>query len=249
VARRGAIIKDYEPGLSFSDAASASFHDLRGDEAEAVDFLHERARGGPVLELAIGTGRIALPLASRGVRVDGIDISATMLERLREKPGGAALTVKLGDFVDVDVQGDYCLVYIVWNSFFNVLTQADQIRCIENVADHLGEDGVFVLEAYVPGYLHRLDGGQQVAAQSVEIDAVKIDVLTHDAATQTIEESHVTLSTDGVCMTPVVQRYAWPSELDLMAKHAGLELKERFGGWHREPFDSGSDMHVSVYAR
>jgi SAM-dependent methyltransferase len=239
-------LKDYEPASSFGrDVAEQDAR--RGDEAEAVAFLAERAGAGPALELAIGTGRIALPLAARGIRVDGIDISPAMVEQLRSKPGGERLSVSMGDFADVAVPGSYSLIYVVWNSFFNLLTQDDQLRCFQNVAKHLTPVGSFVVETYVPSFLHRLRGDQYVEAESIEVDEVRLDVLRHDAARQTLEESHVSLSPGGIRLVPVVQRYAWPSELDLMARIAGLDLSARFGGWGGEPFGSSSAMHVSVY--
>jgi SAM-dependent methyltransferase len=239
-------MKNYEPASSFGrDVAKKDEH--RGDEEAAASFLAERAGAGPALELAIGTGRIALPLTDRGIRVDGIDISPAMIEQLRSKPGGDALSVTAGDFADVDVPGSYSLIYIVWNSLFNLLTQEDQLRCFQNVARHLTPGGAFVIEAYVPSFLHRLQNDQYVEAESIEVDQVRLDVLRHDAARQTLEESHVSLSPGGIRLVPVVQRYAWPSELDLMARAADLVLSERFGSWHGEPYDSASAVHVSVY--
>ncbi|MGH0035702.1 MAG: class I SAM-dependent DNA methyltransferase [Myxococcota bacterium] len=241
-------MKGYEPVASF-DAESARRHDHRGDESEAVAFLAELAGPGPALELAIGTGRIALPLAARGVRVDGIDLSPAMLERLRSKPGGDALSVHLGNFADVDVPGHYALIFVVWNTLFNLLTQEEQIRCFQNVAAHLTPDGAFVVEAYVPSFLHALRDQQRVDVEAIEVDEVRVGVMRHDAARQSIEQSHVSLSGAGIRLTPVVQRYAWPSELDLMARLAGLQLRERSADWTREPFTSDSRAHVSVYGR
>jgi SAM-dependent methyltransferase len=243
-------VKDYEPAMSFGDEIAETYDDIaRGDEEDAVAFLEQLAGGGPALELAIGTGRIALPLAARGVRVDGIDISPAMVGRLRAKPGGDALAVTIGDFADVPVPGRYRLIYVVFNTLFNLLTQELQVRCFENVAAHLADDGSFVVEAFVPTYLHRLRGEQYVAAEAIAVDAVGLDVGRHDAVTQTLEESHVTLSPTGIRLNPIVTRYAWPSELDLMARLAGLRLKERWAGWNREPFTSTSGLHVSVYGR
>lgn len=241
-------MKGYEPLMSFGEAA-AKAHDRRGDEEAAVAFLAQLAGAGPVLELAIGTGRIALPLAARGVSVDGVDLSPAMVERLRAKPGGERLSVTIGDLADVPVPGRYRLVFVVWNSLFNLLSQSDQVRCFQNVAAHLTEDGRFVVEAYVPAFLHRLSNDQLVEAEAIELGEVRLDVLRHDAAAQRIEESHVSLSPAGVRLHPVVQRYAWPSELDLMAQLAGLRLLERWGGFGREPFDAASRLHVSVYGR
>lgn len=241
-------MKDYEPASGFDEAA-AKRHDHRGDEAEAVAFLAKHAGQGPALELAIGTGRIALPLAARGIRVDGIDISPAMVARLRAKPGGDQLSVDIGDFADVSVKGRYPLIFLLWNTLFNLLSQDDQVRCFENVEAHLSEGGAFVVEAFVPSFLHRLHDDQEVKAESVEVDEVRIGVLRHDAATQTLEQNHVSLSPAGIRLSPVAQRYAWPSELDLMARIAGLRLDARFAGWNEEAFGSRSEMHVSVYRR
>jgi SAM-dependent methyltransferase len=219
------------------------------DASAAVAFLEQLARGGPALELAIGTGRVALPLAARGLRVDGVDISPAMVAKLRAKPGGDQIGVTIGDFADVPVDGTYRLVFIVFNTLFNLGTQEDQVRCFENVAVHLTDDGCFVIEAITPSFLHRLRDDQHVDAEAVEVDEVRLDVLRHDPVMQRIDESHVFLSPEGVRLFPVAQRYAWPSELDLMARIAGLNLKERWGGWNREPFSSTSRTHVSVYGR
>jgi SAM-dependent methyltransferase len=243
-------MKDYEPIMSFGDDVSELYRDLqRGDEIAAVEFLARLAGNGPALELAIGTGRIALPLAARGIRVEGIDISPAMVDQLRAKPGGGKISVVIGDFADVPVSGTYRLIYVVWNTLFNLLTQEDQVKCFMNVAHHLTEDGSFVIEALVPAFLYRLQNDQSVEAEAIEVNEVRLDVLRHDAGRQMIEESHVSLSPAGIHLNPVVQRYAWPSELDLMARIAGLRLKNRWGGWSQEPFGAGSGTHVSVYGR
>jgi len=243
-------MKGYQPVMSFGEDVAEMYRDVqRGDEIAAVAFLAQLAGAGPALELAIGTGRVALPLAARGIRVDGVDLSSAMVDRLRAKPGGDRLSVTIGDFADVPVPGTYRLIYVVWNTLFNLLTQEDQVRCFENVATHLTGDGSFVVEAFAPSFLHRLRNHQYVEAEAIEVDEVRLDVLRHDAATQMLEESHVSLSRAGVRLNPVVQRYAWPSELDLMARIAGLCLTGRWGGWAREPFNSSSNAHVSVYGR
>ena len=243
-------MKDYTPVMSFGDEVAREYRHLRrGDENSAVEFLGRLAGRGPALELAVGTGRIALPLAARGIRVDGVDISPAMVAQLRATPGGEAISVTIGDFADVPVPGTFRLIYVVWNTLFNLLTQDDQVRCFKNVAEHLTDDGVFAVEAYVPAFLHRLRNDQYAEAEAVLVDEVRLDVLRHDMATQMIEESHVSLSAAGVRLNPVVQRYAWPCELDLMARIAGLRLKQRWGGWKQEPFDSTIGTHVSVYGR
>jgi hypothetical protein len=236
--------------MSFGEDVAHMYCDVkRGDEMAAVAFLEQLAGPGPTLELGIGTGRIALPLAARGLRVDGVDISPAMVDQLRTKPGGDQLAVRIGDFADVPVPGAYRLIFVVWNTLFNLLTQEDQVRCFEKVAAHLTDDGSFVVEAFVPSFLYRLRNHQYVDAEAIDVEAVRLDVLRHDAATQILEESHVSLSQAGVRLNPVVQRYAWPSELDLMARLVGLRLKGRWGRWDREPFDSSSGAHVSVYGR
>lgn len=241
-------MKGYKPVMSFDERVAQSDPDVRrGDEEAAVAFLARLAKAGPALELGIGAGRIALPLAAHGMRVDGIDLSPAMVAQLRARPGGDRLAVTIGDFADMPVAGAYRLIYVVFNTFFNLLTQQDEVRCFENVAAHLASDGAFVIEAYVPAFLYRLQSDQYVQAESIQIDEVRLDLLRHDSAAQTIEESHVSLSPAGVRLNPVVQRYCWPSELDLMARLAGLRLKERWGGWSGEPFTSAASVCVSVY--
>jgi hypothetical protein len=170
-----------------------------------------------------------------------------MVDQLRAKPAGDQLSVTIGDFADVPVQDTYRLIFVVFNTLFNLLTQEDQVRCFENVAAHLTDDGSFVVEAYMPAFLYRLGNNQYVDAEAIEVDEVRLDVLRHHPVRQMIEESHVSLSQAGVRLNPVVQRYAWPSELDLMARIAGLRLKNRWGGWNLEPLNSSSSTHVSVY--
>ena len=236
--------------MSFGEEAAAIYDDApRGDEAETVAFLERLAGDGPALELAIGTGRIALPLAARGVRVDGIDIAPAMIARLRDKPGGDDIAITMGDFSEVPVNGVYRLIYVVYNTLFNLLTQDEQVRCFQNVAAHLTDDGVFVVEAFVPTFLTRLRDDQYVDAESIAVDEVWLDVGRHDPVRQRLVESHVSLSAKGVQVFPIVCRYAWPSELDLMARIAGLRLADRWEGWKGEEFASTSKRHVSVYAR
>jgi hypothetical protein len=250
-------VKDYEPIMSFGEDHAEEYDDLqrfsktpsRSDRAATVAFLKKLSGRGPALELAIGTGWIALPLAARGIRVDGIDISPAMVDQLRVKPGGDQISVTIGDFADVPIPGTYRLIFVVANTLFNLLTQDDQVRCFENVAAHLTDDGSFIIEAFHPGYLYRLRDHQYVDAEAVEVDEVRLDVARHDPVKQLLEESHVSLSREGVRLNTIVTRYAWPSELDLMARIAGLRLKERWGGWNREPFISSSDYCVSVYGR
>ena len=243
-------MRGFDPASSFGDEVAGQYDDVpRGDEAQTVAFLERMARGGPVLELAIGTGRISLPLAERGVPISGVDLSVAMVEKLRQKPGGEAIPVVVGDFADVPVPGEFRLIFVVFNTLFNLLTQDEQVRCFENVAAHLSADGVFVVEAFVPAYLHRMRDDQYVDAERIEVDEVWLDVGRHDPVAQILDESHVALSREGVRVFPIVARYAWPSELDLMARLAGLRLHERWGGWEDEPFIGESRRHVSLYGR
>ncbi len=216
---------------------------------EAVNFLRELAgSAGRALELGIGTGRIAIPLAERGVHVEGIDASEAMLDRLRAKAGDADIPLHAGDFADVDVEGDFRLIYVVFNTFFALLTQEDQVRCFSNVALHLTDDGAFVIEAFVPDPT-LYDRGQRVSATRVEADRVQLDASRLDAVTQRVTSQHILIGAEGIMLLPVQLRFAWPSELDLMARLAGLRLRERFAGWQGEAFTSSSPKHVSVYGR
>jgi SAM-dependent methyltransferase len=244
-------MKNYDPRMSFDEESAETYDedDARSDTLATVAFLEQLAAGGPALELAIGTGRVALPLAARGIRVDGIDFSPAMIDKLRAKPGGDQIAVTMGDFADVAVPGAYRLIYVVFNTLFNLLTQDEQVRCFENVATHLTEDGIFLVEAFTPTFLMRLRNDQYVDAEAISISEVRLDVGRHDPVKQLLEESHVALSREGVRVYPIVTRYAWPAELDLMARIAGLRLQERWGGWNREPFTGASSMHVSIYGR
>lgn len=219
-----------------------------GQEELIVSFLEGLARGGPALELAIGSGRIGLPLAERGIAVDGIDNSPAMVAKLREKPGGDRIAVTIGDYADVGVEGRYRLIFLVANTLSNLLTQENQIRCFENVAKHLTDDGVFVVEAGSPAWLYGLPNQQYVEAEALDVNYVALDTAKHDPVNQTLEEVHVILTKDRVRLFPIVTRYVWPSEMDLMARLAGLRLIERYGGWSRESFTSDPQCNcISVY--
>lgn len=218
------------------------------DEEAAAEFLASVAGAGPVLELGIGTGRIALPLAAKGVEVHGIDASEAMVSKLRAKPGGADIPVTMGDFADVRVDGRFSLIFVAFNTFFGLLTQADQVRCFRNVAEHLTDEGAFVIQAFVPD-LSRFERGQRVDAGLVEPSRVMLDVSVHNAAEQRVDSAHLVIEGEGVQIYPVRLRFAYPSELDLMAQLAGLRLRERWSGWKREPFGSDSAAHVSVWQR
>jgi len=221
------------------------------DAQDAASFLSELAGSGiaaKALELGIGTGRIALPLAQTGIEVHGIDASEAMVNKLRAKPVGGDIPVSIGNFADFRLEERFSLVYVVFNTFFALLSQEEQVRCFENAALHLGEGGAFVIEAFVPD-MSRFDRDQRVEVRHMGGDHVILGVATHDALDQRIAASHLVISEEGIQVYPVELRYAWPSELDLMARLAGLELHERWGGWHREPFTKASDKHITVYGR
>ncbi|MGH2530134.1 MAG: class I SAM-dependent DNA methyltransferase [Actinomycetota bacterium] len=240
---------DYGPstyGDRIADVYDAWFHPPT-DPGAAVDFLAELAGSGPALELAIGTGRIALPLATRGVEIRGIDASTAMVDKLRKKPGGTDIQVTMGDFTDVAVEGRFRLVFVVFNTLFALLTQDDQRRCVRNVADHLTDDGVFVVEAFVPD-LARFDRGQRVQTHRLDAGRVFLDVSLHDPKNQRVSVQLLVFEESGFRMFPIELRYVWPSELDLMAELAGLRLRDRWGDWNHEPF-TGEGKHVSVYER
>jgi SAM-dependent methyltransferase len=244
--RRLAAMDGFDPATSFGpDVAGKYDSALRGDEAAACRFLAETANGGRALEFAIGTGRIALPLAEAGVDVSGIELSPDMVRQLRSKPGGSAIDVTQGDMSTVVVAGEFTLVYLVYNTIFNLLTQDDQVRCFENAARHLTADGAFVVEAAVPSAWTAQH--EYVRPEWIHTDSVGFDVCRYDPVTQVLSENHVRVTGNGIEFAPIVCRLSWPSELDLMARLAGLRLTERWGGWDGEPFTADSKLHVSVY--
>jgi SAM-dependent methyltransferase len=243
-------MQDYGPE-TYGDRIAPLYDELYERELDteaAVDALARLAGPGPVLELAIGTGRVAVPLAQRGIDVRGIDASEAMVARLRAKPGGADIPVTMGDFADVGADGPFSLVYVTFNTIFALLTQDDQVRCFRNVAARLADGGRFVIEAFVPD-LARFDRGQRIGVSAVRLDRVDLDVSRHDAVNQRVDSQHIFVTDQGMQLAPVSLRYAWPSELDLMARLAGLQLVDRWGGWHGEPFTNASTGHVSVYGR
>jgi hypothetical protein len=200
------------------------------------------------LELAIGTGRIALPLAERGVDVVGIDASDRMIAKLRCKPGGDVIPVTMGNSADVSVDGLFRLVYVVFTTLFALPSQAEQIRCLRNVAAHLEPQGCFVMDAFVPD-LGRYHSNQAVTTQRVSVDSVVLDASRHEPIEQRIDSSHVLITPAGVQLFPVSIRYAWPAELDAMAMVAGLQLTDRWASYDRAPFVADSLRHVSVYTK
>jgi SAM-dependent methyltransferase len=211
-----------------------------------VDFLAGLAGNGAALELGIGTGRIALPLAQRGVRVHGIDLSEAMVARLRAKPGAEEIGVTIGDFASTVVEGTFSLAYLVFNTIMNLTTQDEQVACFQNVAAHLEPGGCFVIEVGVPG-LQRLPPGE--IFQPFTVTPTRLGFDEYDIAAQGLVSHHYSVVDGSFNLNSVPFRYVWPAELDLMARIAGLALRERWSGWLREPFTSDSTTHVSVWEK
>jgi SAM-dependent methyltransferase len=211
----------------------------------AVGVLAGLAGGGRALELGVGTGRIALPLA-RGVAVHGIDLSRAMVARLRAKPGGDAIGVTIGDFATTRVDGRFSVAYVVFNTIMNLTTQDAQVACFRNVEAHLEPGGCFVIEVAIPD-LRRPPPGQNVVPFQVSSTRWAFDL--YDVATQAMSSNYVEVVNGRGQYTSIPFRYVWPAELDLMARLAGLRLRERWDGWTREPFTSDSRRHVSIWEK
>ncbi|MFJ8078150.1 class I SAM-dependent DNA methyltransferase [Streptomyces sp. NPDC096176] len=211
-----------------------------------VDVLAELAGDGRALELGVGTGRIALPLARRGVPVHGIDMSRAMVARMRAKPGGEQVGVAVGDFATTRVDGTFSVAYLVFNTIMNLTTQAAQVACFRNVAAHLGPGGCFVVEVGVPD-LRSLPPGQTSVPFHVSPTRWAFDL--YDTATQAMSSNYVEVVDGRGEYRSIPFRYVWPAELDLMAQLAGLRLRDRWAGWEREPFTHESRRHVSVWEK
>jgi SAM-dependent methyltransferase len=211
-----------------------------------VGFLADLARGGAALELGIGTGRIALPLAQRGIRVHGIDLSEAMVARLRAKPGAEQVRVTIGDFATTAVEATFSVAYLVANTIMNLTTQDEQVACFRNAAAHLEPNGCFVVEVLVPR-LRRLPPGETF--QPFAVGPTHLGFDEYDVARQGLVSHHYWIDDGKVDVFSPPFRYVWPSELDLMARLTGMTLRERWGGWKREPFTSDSAKHVSVWEK
>ena len=237
----------------FGEDVAAGYDDSDGRQfdgeviARTVDVLAELAGGGGALELAIGTGRIGLPLSERGVAVSGIELSEAMVERLRAKPGGDRIPVAVGDMTSTRVEGTFQLVYLVFNTIGNLWTQDAQVACFANAADHLAPGGCFVVEVGVPD-LRRLPPGQDAHVFAHAPGYVGYDRYTDPVAQQAVSH-HFFVRPSGVQELRTPFRYVWPAELDLMARLAGLSLRERWADWDRSPFTADSTSHVSIWAK
>jgi SAM-dependent methyltransferase len=211
-----------------------------------ASFLAPFARPGRVLELGIGTGRVALALAAHGITVAGIEGSGVMAGILRSKPHGSEIPVTIGNFADVPAAGEFSLIYICFSSLFLLPTQDEQVRCLRNVARHLTRGGRFILDAFVPD-VTRYVNRQCVSVEEMNDTGVRLDVACHDPVEQRIQSSRIVFGNDGVKVYPYTVRYAYPAELDVMAMLAGMRLSERYGDYDRSSFGPTSVAHVSVY--
>jgi SAM-dependent methyltransferase len=236
----------------FGERVAARYDESSADLFEpaavdpVVDFLADLAGHGAALEFGIGTGRIALPLAHRGIRVHGIDLSEAMVARLRAKPGAERIDVTIGDFAATTVDGRFSVAYLVFNTIMNLTTQDGQVACFQNVAAHLEPGGCFVIEVMVPA-LQRLPPGETVRPFDVTPTHLGFD--EYDVASQGLISHHYSIIDGNLEVGSMPFRYVWPAELDLMARLAGMTLRERWSGWQREPFTSDSTSHVSVWEK
>lgn len=229
------------------------YDDIYADVDESMIDLLARYAGEPprALELAIGTGRIALPLRKRGVDIVGIDVSEEMVARMRAKSGGEAIRVQMGDFGDVDVDDEFPLIYLAFNTIFGLLTQERQVECFQNVADHLEPGGCFIIDCFVPDVTRFDQYNTRMAVSSINsVDEHMYEMTVYDPVTQVVSSHIVKHNADGTNLVlPVAVRFAWPAELDLMARLAGLELEDRFGWYDLRPFTEQSKSHMSIYRK
>jgi trans-aconitate methyltransferase len=241
-------MKDYEDS-TYGDLIADEYDALYSEyEPASIDLLAELAGKGPALELGIGTGRIALPLQEKGVIVQGIDSSEPMVAKMRAKPGGADIEVLMGSFTKFKLEQRFKLIYVVFNTFFALLTQEEQVSCFKSVGEYLSDDGVFLIEAFVPDIKRFIDH-QTLRVVNIEKNESRLDISQHDPVSQEITAQHIILTPEGTLLRPVKLRYAWPSELDLMAQLAGLSLHHRWSSWAKDPFTRDSKQHISVYGQ
>ena len=236
----------------FDERVAKNYDAMNADEFDqavvepAVSFIAELAGGGAALELGVGTGRLALPLSARGVRVHGIELSPQMVGRLQAKPGADSIGVTIGDFATTRVDGSFKVAYLVRNTIANLTTQDEQVECFRNVAAHLEPGGCFVIELYIPE-LQRLPPGETFHV--FDVTPTHVGIEEYDVATQIAYSHHYSVLDGKLEFFSAPFRYVWPSELDLMARLAGLTLRERWSNWDREPFTKDSRSHVSVWEK
>ncbi|HEY71618.1 MAG TPA: class I SAM-dependent methyltransferase [Anaerolineae bacterium] len=239
-------MKDYNE-TTYGDEIAEIYDEFYADyDPASIELLAELSAGGPALELGIGTGRIALPLHEKGVEVLGIDSSEAMVAKLRSKPNGSNIEVLIGSFGEFRMDRRFRLIYVVFNTFFGLQTQAEQVRCFQIVREHLESDGVFLMEAFVPDPCRFVDH-QTVRTIDLAEERIRIEVSKIDPIAQQVTSQHTLISKDGIRFQPVRIRYAWPSELDLMAQIAGLSLRQRWSSWSQYEFGKQSQKHISIY--
>ncbi|WP_188195045.1 class I SAM-dependent DNA methyltransferase [Nonomuraea sp. SYSU D8015] len=235
---------------AYGDGIADVFDIWYGEESDkaCIEVLTELAGPGPVAELGVGTGRVAIPLARSGLAVTGVESSKDMIDQLRAKPGGESVTLVRGDMADVPIDGAHRLITCVDNTLFLLPSQDEQVRLFANVAARLADDGYFVIE--VPARVPKMDEDENgIFVECVTPERVGLWVVDHNRAEQRMFMQQVSLTDGNVRIRPVPIRYAWPAELDLMARMAGLRLRHRWSSWQREPFTSESIVNISVYAK
>jgi SAM-dependent methyltransferase len=234
---------------TYGDAIADIYDDMHAIPAEdAVAMIAELAHRGRVLELGVGTGRVAIPLAVRGLEVHGVDVSDAMIDRLRKKPGAERVHVVKGDFTTAVAGNDFSVAFVAFNTFFAIASLEKQKACFVNVSKQLAKGGAFVLECFVPD-ASRFEGGQALRTGGMTADRVVLEATRYDRNAQTLDAQLIVISTSGTRLIPLQLRYCYPTELDLMAELAGLRLRERFASWSRAPFTQTSMNHVSIYEK
>jgi SAM-dependent methyltransferase len=235
---------------TYGDAIADIYDDMHGIPAdEAVALVAELARdGGRVLELGVGTGRVAIPLAARGLEVVGVDLSDAMIDRLRQKPGADRVRIVKDDFTTANAGSDFSVAFVAFNTFFAITSLEKQKACFANVSKQLRRGGTFVLECFVPD-ASRFAGGQALRTGGMSADHVVLEATRYDRNAQTLDAQLIVISTSGTRLIPLELRYCYPTELDLMAELAGLRLRDRFASWSRAPFTQTSMNHVSIYEK
>lgn len=235
---------------TFGELYADEYDDLHdpGTTSDSVALISELAGPGKILELAIGTGRMALPLLEKGHDISGIEGSPEMIAKLQEKPGGADIPVIVGDYADVGLLGPFGFVFLVFNTLFNLTSQEAQVRCFQNVGERLAPGGAFLVETFVPD-LSGFQDHQRMRTLHVGSKSMWFEAVKHDPVRQVFEMQRARMAGGETRLHPLVMRYAWPAEIDLMAKLAGLQLESRWGSWTRAPFDADSKMHVSLYRK
>ena len=238
---------------SFGDFNAEGYDDWYGNPSvelteKTVNVLVELAEGGAILELAVGTGRVAIPLANKGLYVSGIEASSKMIAKLKEKPGSSELVVIQGNMAEFNIDASYKLIFLVFNTLFNLNSQKEQARCFNTVSKHLDKGGKFLIETYVPEPEH-YEKGENLKTVHISLDRTVIEACMHDVNKQTVDYQYIEITEQGIRMHPLPIRYSWPSEIDLMAENAGLKLFQRWADWQKTPFTSSSKSHISVYIK